>query len=81
MWDKFVAFVSIIRLIIYSLGKKANGIVILDATEANIYFNKPLIVAAYQGKFIKFDLSHGKLENNTLSLNPFNFYENNLRNL
>ena len=45
--------------------KKANGMVILDATEANIYFNKPLIIAAYQDKVINFDEKANKLESNS----------------
>ena len=61
--------------------KMANGIVILDATEANIYFNKPLILAAYQDKLIKPDSTDGKLENIALTLQPFSIYTRNLRNL
>lgn len=59
---------------------KANGLILLDATEANIYYNKPRIFAAYQDKLIKFDQSNGKLENNSLTLQPFNIYTHNLRN-
>jgi len=60
--------------------KKANGIIILDATEANIYFNKPLILAAYQGNLILFDESSANLENNTLHLPDFKIFEHNLNN-
>jgi len=59
--------------------QKANGIVILDATEANIYFFKPLIVAAYQGKVINFEEDTGKLVNKKLTLNDFVIFENNLK--
>lgn len=58
--------------------KRANGMVILDATEANIYFNKPLILAAYQGKMVSFDESTGKLENVVLPLPDFSIFEQNL---
>jgi len=58
--------------------KKANGMVILDATEANIYFNKPLILAAFQGKLVSCDESSGKLESNSLFLHDFTIFEHNL---
>jgi len=58
--------------------KKANGMVILDATEANIYFNKPLILAAFQGKLVIFDESSGKLESDLLPLQDFTVFEHNL---
>jgi hypothetical protein len=60
--------------------KKANGLIILDATEANIYFNKPLILAAYQNNLILFDDNSGNLENNILLLPEFHIFENNLNN-
>lgn len=59
--------------------KKANGLVILDSTEANIFFNKPLIIAAFQDKLIIFDEKHEKLENNILPLPNFTIYEQNLK--
>ena len=58
---------------------KANGLVIVDATEANIYFNKPLIIAAYQGKVINFEEDTDKLVNKNLTLNDFVIFENNLK--
>ncbi|MCC5916501.1 MAG: hypothetical protein JJU02_04150 [Cryomorphaceae bacterium] len=58
--------------------KKANGMIILDATEANIYFNKPLILAAYQGNLILFDETGSNLENNALPLPDFRIFEHNL---
>ncbi|NGF77378.1 hypothetical protein G5B10_15935 [Fluviicola sp. SGL-29] len=58
--------------------KKANGIIIVDATEANIYFNKPLILAAYQEKLILFDEISGNLESNVLPLQDFRIFEHNL---
>ncbi len=58
--------------------KKANGMIILDATEANISFNKPLILAAYQGNLILFDENGSNLENNALPLLEFRIFEHNL---
>jgi hypothetical protein len=57
---------------------KANGIIIVDATEANIYFNKPLILAAYNDKLILFDEISGALESNSLALQNFRIFEHNL---
>lgn len=58
--------------------KMANGMVVLDATEANIYFNKPLILAAFQGKLVIFDESREKLESDLLPLQAFTVFEHNL---
>ncbi|RZJ56011.1 MAG: hypothetical protein EOO44_01080 [Flavobacterium sp.] len=60
-------------------GQKANGLIILDATEANIYFNKPLIIAAYQDKVINFEADSGKLTEKNLTLSDFSIFENNLK--
>jgi hypothetical protein len=57
----------------------ADGLIILDATEANVEFNKPLILASYQDKMIVFDKDN-KLEENSLSIAPFHIYSNNLKN-
>lgn len=59
---------------------KANGIIILDATEANIDFNKPLILAAYQGKVIVFDNSR-QLEAQSINIEPFDIFTDNLKPL
>ncbi len=58
---------------------KANGLMVVDATEANIYNNKPLIVAAYQNKVITFNDQIGIFECDTLSLSPFSLLINNLK--
>lgn len=58
--------------------KKAEGMVILDATEANIYNNKPLIIALYQNKIITFEEKTGKLQKKVLSLPTFKIFEHNL---
>jgi hypothetical protein len=52
--------------------------VILDATEANINFNKPLIIAFYQSKLVFFDQNTGILERNLLPLSDFKIFEHNL---
>lgn len=61
--------------------KKANGLIILDATEADTRQNKPLIFAAYQGGINKFDYTKGELEDFSLVLPEFEIYENNLKTL
>ena len=58
--------------------KKANGIVIIDATEANLQFNKPLILAAFQDTLVELNEETGNLEVNSLPLQDFLIYENNL---
>jgi hypothetical protein len=60
--------------------KQANGLVILDATEANIS-HKPLIFAGFAGRAISFDLTTGELEDKLLTLPPFSIYQGNLKNL
>jgi hypothetical protein len=57
---------------------KASGIIILDATEANIDFNKPLILAAYQRKVIVFD-NNRRLEENNIDIEPFDIFTDNLK--
>jgi hypothetical protein len=59
--------------------KQADGLVILDATEANINYGKPLIVAIYQGNYITFAPDCLKLENFKLPLGKFDIYKNNLK--
>lgn len=57
----------------------ANGIVILDSTEANTNNNKPLIYAAFQDKVITYDVESNKHKEKVLPLQPFRIYTNNLR--
>ena len=61
--------------------KLATGLVILDATEANIYFNKPLIIAAYQDKITRFSNDNSKLENFVFPLQNFCIFEKNLKSI
>lgn len=58
----------------------ANGLIILDATEANILNNKPLILAAYQNKVVLFNETSKKIQSKCLHLNPFNVFQLNLNN-
>ncbi|MDL2238861.1 hypothetical protein LJC73_01540 [Bacteroidales bacterium OttesenSCG-928-L14] len=59
--------------------RKYYGIIVLDATEADIYFNKPLIFAAYQDKYIYWNKEHSDLEKIDLYLHDFYIYKNNLQ--
>lgn len=56
-----------------------NGIIILDATEPNLYDNKPLLIGAYQNSVIFTDGDTKKLEKNSISLQPFNAFIGNLK--
>lgn len=57
----------------------ANGLVLLDATEPNIFHLKPLIIGAFNDLVIKFEESTRRLEQNVLPLHPFKIYNNNLK--
>ncbi len=59
--------------------KIANGLLILDATEPNTQFNKPLIIGAYQGNYIEFDEQNEVLINKNLTLSEFSIFEGNLK--
>ena len=58
---------------------KGNGIIVLDATEANTLDNKPLIMASYKGNYIRFAPNSTKLEKFPLPLGDFSIYQNNLK--
>jgi hypothetical protein len=59
--------------------KKANGLVILDATEANTSGINPLLLASYQDNTMIFNPGVNKFQTLLLSLQPYNIYENNLK--
>lgn len=59
--------------------KSANGLIILDATEANIMYNKPLIVAAYEGNYITFVADSNGLKKINVTLGSYSGYYNNLK--
>ena len=56
----------------------ANGLVIVDATEPNIHFNKPLILAIYEGSLLTLDGNFCKLQRKAVHLPSFSIYEHNL---
>ena len=58
--------------------KKANGLIILDATEPNREYN-PLILAAIEGNLIEFENSTGDYQEKKLPFQPFPVYEQNLK--
>jgi hypothetical protein len=59
--------------------KKATGMIVLDATEADTHFNKPLILAFYQDQMMKFDAKTGLLKNYSLPSYDFTIFECNLK--
>lgn len=59
----------------------ANGMIVLDATEANIFSNKPLILAAYQNTIVAFDERTRKFESQPLILQNFSVFQDNLKNI
>jgi hypothetical protein len=77
---KFVWVAELGNKSLFSEGK-ANVLMVVDATEANIYNNKPLIIAAYQNKVITFDNQTGVFECDALSLTPFSLLINNLKKI
>ena len=60
--------------------QKASGLVILDATEANLHFNYPLILAYHKSKLILPNLQTNTLEEKKVSLSTFPIFEGNLNN-
>lgn len=60
--------------------REAKGLIIVDATEANVKFNKPLILAAYDNNIICYEQSSGNLENYSIPLHNFCIFDNNLKN-
>ncbi|MCB9234016.1 MAG: hypothetical protein H6581_20335 [Bacteroidia bacterium] len=55
---------------------KANGVVILDATEANILDNKPLILGAFQDKIVTFEFPGRTLTTMEIPFPAFEIYSN-----
>ena len=60
--------------------KKATGLMILDGTEANIY-NQMMLFTAYQGEINIFGGDLGIPAKYSITLPPFDIYENNLKKL
>jgi hypothetical protein len=55
---------------------KSNGLMILDATEPNVFDNKPLIIAAFQGHLVKYSQEYCAFQDNAVTLQPFMNYDN-----
>jgi hypothetical protein len=74
-------FVWVAELSNKTLIKKqmANGVLILDATEAITTHNKPLILAAYQNQIAYFETNTSILKYNVFPLQNFSIFENNLK--
>jgi len=77
---KFIWVAELGNKDLFSAGK-ANGLMVVDATEANIYNNKPLILAAYQNKVITWNDSSGNFESDVLYLSSFSLLINNLKKI
>jgi hypothetical protein len=54
----------------------SNGLMILDATEPNVFDNKPLIMAAFQGHLVKYSQKDCVLQDNAINLQPFTNFSN-----
>ena len=55
---------------------KSNGVMLLDATEPNVFDNKPLILAAFQGHLVKYSQKNYVLQDNSVTLQPFTNFSN-----
>jgi hypothetical protein len=55
---------------------KANGVILLDATGANTFNLKPLIIAAFNDKLANFDPDTNELTESNLTLQEFSIYYN-----
>lgn len=65
---------------ILSTVQKANGIMILDATEKNTYDSEPFIYCGYSEKQIIYNEIDRSLDKLALTLHPFSIYSENLQN-
>ena len=59
--------------------KEANGLILLDATEANTSYLRPLIMAFYLDNLISIDSDTNILSQKKISLQTFNIFTNNLK--
>jgi hypothetical protein len=59
--------------------QKANGLVIIDATEAGTRSLRPLTVAAYKGVYFAYDDDVKWIKKNSLPLGEFKIFTNNLK--
>ena len=61
--------------------KMATGLIILDATEPNVFNFEPLIMALHSNFLVKFSRETKSLEKFELPLRPFSMCESNLKNI
>ena len=59
--------------------KQANGLIVIDATEANTQFLKPLIIGVYLNNLISIDSKTNLLKEKTIPLRTFSIFTNNLK--
>lgn len=59
--------------------KLARGLILLDATEANLQNNKPLLLSAFKKEFHTWDERGGDLTKIMIDLKSFKIYTNNLQ--
>lgn len=59
--------------------KQANGLIVIDATEANTQFLRPLILGAYLNSLISIDSKTNLLKEKTIPLQTFSIFTNNLK--
>ena len=58
---------------------EASGLIIIDATEAKLFLTKPLLLAAFNDVVVTFDITIHSFVQNSLSLQKFKNYTNNLK--
>ncbi len=59
--------------------KKANGLVLIDATSANTHQLNPLILSIHDGLFVSYDPDTNNILRAEIPLSKFSIYENNLK--
>ncbi len=59
--------------------KQANGLIVIDATEANTQFLKPLILGAYLNNLISIDSTTNLLNEKSIPLQTFSIFTHNLK--
>lgn len=62
-------------------GNQANGLILLDATEANVSDFRPLIFALCNGYQVQYDKNTKAFISSPMKIDPFTMYDNNLKNL
>lgn len=60
---------------------KANGVILLDATEANVFDFRPLILAVCGGYVVQYDKNEKSVKSSPMVGGYFDIYDNNLKKL